>query len=561
MNTRSPQIRMLLEVLLLAALCYFFFFYGLAAFGLVGADEPRYAQVAREMFARHNWITPTLYGNVWMEKPVLYYWGAIVSYKIFGVSDWAARLPGAVFATTMVAFVYLWARRFRNETQLDAMVMTASTAFIFAFARAASVDIQLVAPLTIGLLAWWTFYATNQRRWLALFYAAVAVGTLAKGPVSAALAAMIILVFVALRLEWTAIARTLWLPGILIFCVIALPWYVAVQHANPNFFHEFFVQHNLDRFATNRFQHHQHVWYYVPVLLVATLPWTVFVFTALVRGLKSIRAVKENALLAFLSVWVIVPFVFFSIAQSKLPGYVLPSIAPCGLLVAIYLRQHAEESPASPAAVLVALHALLSGAMLALVLVAPYRLYHIPILPAVLKIAIPLALIVAFSVAVVTFARGYAALRIATVLPLAISLVFLLRAVGPVIDATQSTRPVAARISDSYAAHDPVLLFDVPRQVEYGLAFYLDRPLPAPPPDEVVKFGTAASGDQARAKMLKDVTNSLPPSHGNYLIVLRTGDVERFAATVPPSYQIEPFFRFQPQHLDIYYLRDVSPTR
>src|ERR1700760_2149320 len=104
MNDRAPQLRLLLEVLLLAALCYFFFFYGLAAFGLVGADEPRYAQVAREMLQRHDWITPTLYGNIWLEKPVLYYWGAIVSYKIFGVSDRAARLPGAVFASTMVAF-------------------------------------------------------------------------------------------------------------------------------------------------------------------------------------------------------------------------------------------------------------------------------------------------------------------------------------------------------------------------------------------------------------------------------------------------------------------------
>jgi len=105
------------------------------------------------------------------------------------------------------------------------------------------------------------------------------------------------------------------------------------------------------------------------------------------------------------------------------------------------------------------------------------------------------------------------------------------------------------------------MLFDVPRQVEYGVAFYLDRPLPAPPPDEVVKFGTAAAGNESRAKTLKDISNTLSPTHGNYLIVLRTGDIERFAATVPPNYQIEPFFRFQQQRLDIYHLRDVGSTR
>jgi 4-amino-4-deoxy-L-arabinose transferase-like glycosyltransferase len=561
MNPRSPQIRLLLEILLLSAICYFFFFYGLAAFGLVGADEPRYAQVAREMLQRHDWVTPTLYGNVWLEKPALYYWGAILSYKIFGVSDWAPRLPGSVFATVMVAFIYYWARRFRNGAQLDAMVMTATSAFIFAFARAASMDIQLVAPLTIGLIAWWTFYETDQRRWLAIFYAAIAIGTLGKGPVSAVLAAMIILAFLALRRDWPAILRTLWIPGILIFCVIALPWYVAVQHANPGFFHEFFVQHNLDRFTTNRFQHRQPIWYYVPVLLGATVPWTFFVAVALWRGLKSIRESKENALLGFLSLWVLLPFFFFSISQSKLPGYVLPSVAPCGLLVALYLRKLAEDTTARPSAVLVALHALLSGAVLATVLIVPYKLYRITVPAAVLKIAIPLALIVAFSVAFFVFVRSYAALRIATLLPLAISLAFVLKAVGPVIDATQSTRPVAARIGSSYAASEPVMLFDVPRQVEYGVAFYLDRPLPAPPPDEVVKFGTAAAGNESRAKTLKDISNTLPPTHGNYLIVLRTGDIERFAATVPPNYQIEPFFRFQPQRLDIYHLRDVGSTR
>ena len=561
MNLRSPQARLVLEVLLLSALCYFFFFYRLAAFGLVGADEPRYAQVAREMLQRHDWVTPTLYGNVWLEKPVLYYWGAIVSYKIFGISDWSARFPGAGFATAMVTFVYFWTRRFRNGSQLDVLVMTASTASIFAFARAASMDIQLVAPLAIGLLAWWAFYETSHRRWLMLFYAAIAIGTLAKGPVSVALAALIILVFVAIRREWQVLIRSLWVPGILLFFLIALPWYVAVQHANPGFFREFFIQHNLDRFATNRYQHKQHFWYYVPVLLAASLPWTILVVVAIARGLRSLRETKENALLVFLTIWLLVPFLFFSLSQSKLPGYILPSVAPCGLLVAIYLRNRLDDPSATPSALLVSLHALLSGALLAVALISPYKLYRLHVPATLWKIAVPLALIVAFSVAIVIFARGYAALRIATVLPLAISLAFLLRAGSPVIDATRSTRPVALRMTSSYASHEPVLLFDVPRQIEYGLAFYLDRPLPEAPPDEVVKFGTAAAGTQSRERVLKDVTVSLPPPHGNYVIVMRTGDIERFALKVPPNYQIEPFFRYQPQHLDIYHLRDVGEGR
>jgi 4-amino-4-deoxy-L-arabinose transferase-like glycosyltransferase len=561
MNERAPQLRLLLEVLLLAALCYFFFFFGLAAFGLVGADEPRYAQVAREMMQRHDWVTPTLYGNVWLEKPVLYYWGAIVSYKIFGVSDWAARLPGAVFATAMVTFIYFWTRRFRPGAQLDAAVMTCTTAFVFAFARAASMDIQLVAPVAIGLLAWWSFYETDHRGWLAIFYAAISIGVLAKGPVSAALAVMIIVVFLALRREWSEILRTLWWPGILIFLLIALPWYLAVQHANPGFFREFFIQHNLDRFATNRFQHKQHLWYYVPVLLGGTVPWTIFTLVALVKGVKSFRLAKHDALLGFLATWVLVPFLFFSISQSKLPGYILPSIVASGLLVAVYIHSVSDESHVVPSALVIALHALLSGALLAVALISPYKLYRIPVPHAILRISIPVALIVGLCVAVVVFTRGYSALRLATLVPIALALAFVLRAVGPVIDATQSLRPVASRISTSYAAREPVIFFDVPRQVEYGLAFYLDRPLPEAPPDEIVKFGTAAAGTQSRAKTLKDATNQLPPLHGNYVIVMRTGDLERFAANISPGYRIEPFFGFQPQRLDLYHVRDLAPGR
>jgi hypothetical protein len=93
------------DSLLLAGFCGFLFFFGLSYFGLLGADEPRYAQVAQEMFARHDWITPTLGGKAWLEKPVLYYWQTILAYKVFGVSDWAARLSSAVDATLMVVAV------------------------------------------------------------------------------------------------------------------------------------------------------------------------------------------------------------------------------------------------------------------------------------------------------------------------------------------------------------------------------------------------------------------------------------------------------------------------
>src|SRR5215469_16591037 len=131
------------DVLLLAGFCAFLFLYGLGQFGLIGADEPRYAQVAREMLDRHDWITPTLGGHAWLEKPPLYYWQAMIVYRLFGVTDASARIPSAVDATLMVVAVYLFFRKFRSGVEVDAALITASLAGIIGYARAASMDMPL----------------------------------------------------------------------------------------------------------------------------------------------------------------------------------------------------------------------------------------------------------------------------------------------------------------------------------------------------------------------------------------------------------------------------------
>src|SRR5690349_13018441 len=183
------------DALLLAGFCAFLFFYGLGQFGLIGADEPRYAQVAREMLDRRDWITPTLGGKPWLEKPPLYYWQAMLAYTIFGVSDWAARIPSAVDATLIVASIYLFLKRFRPGFQLDGALMLASVAGVVAFARAASTDMPLASMFTIALLAWYSWYESGKQPYLAAFYAFVALGALAKGPVAPLLVAVIVVLF------------------------------------------------------------------------------------------------------------------------------------------------------------------------------------------------------------------------------------------------------------------------------------------------------------------------------------------------------------------------------
>ena len=157
------------DVLLLAGFCAFLFFYGLGQFGLIGADEPRYAQVAREMMLRGDWVTPTLGGNPWLEKPPLYYWEAGLVYRVLGVSDIAARIPSAVDATILVVVIYIFVRRFRRGVELDAALMTASCAGVIGFARAASMDMSLASTFSVGMLAWWAWRESQKRVYLLAF--------------------------------------------------------------------------------------------------------------------------------------------------------------------------------------------------------------------------------------------------------------------------------------------------------------------------------------------------------------------------------------------------------
>src|SRR5258708_3958661 len=180
------------DVLLIAGFCAFLFFYGSGQFGLIGADEPRYAQVAREMLERSShldgWITPVLGGKPWLEKPPLYYWQAMLAYSIFGVTDVAARLPGGVDATLLVIAIYLFFRRFRRGVEVDAALITASCAGVIRYAHAASMDMVLAAAFGIGMLAWWAWREGRSRIYLAIFYLCMALGMLANGPVAPFLA-------------------------------------------------------------------------------------------------------------------------------------------------------------------------------------------------------------------------------------------------------------------------------------------------------------------------------------------------------------------------------------
>jgi 4-amino-4-deoxy-L-arabinose transferase-like glycosyltransferase len=490
--TQGTNPRTRTDLLLLVAFCGFLFFYGLGAFGLVGADEPRYAQVAREMLDRSDWVTPTLQAKPWLEKPVLYYWQAMLSFRAFGVTDRAARVPAAFDAAVLIAAIYFFLRRFRPGGELDGALITASCAAVVGFARAAATDMPLAAAFAIALLGWYAWYESRTRIYLAAFYIFLALGTLAKGPVAPALAAVIIFLFVVVKRDWRAILRTLWIPGIVLYLAVMLPWYIAIQVHNPEFFRVFILEHNLARFSQDLYHHRQPFWFYLPVFLLAMMPWTIVLGLAIAERARLIWSEGKQAFSSpedswrlFLLIWMLVPLLFFSASQSKLPGYILPAVPAGALLVGEYLASRRGEDRPVEEKKLSPLFAAAHGVLCGLLIFVAFSVASVTTNHRLLWVSgtsgtgtwAAIAIVSALGVTAALLSRaGLWLLRPVTMIAVVVGVAAVIRFAAPVIDATQSARPIAESIQAFSREPVPVALYHINRVQEYGLEFYLNRP-------------------------------------------------------------------------------------
>jgi 4-amino-4-deoxy-L-arabinose transferase-like glycosyltransferase len=545
---KLPSFTVTRELLVLVVVSIVTLFYGLVPIfggdqlGLVGADEPRYAQVAREMLAAHSQachevnakmfprslhlqdlrnsyrciaggtVTPILYGKPWLEKPALYYWRAMSFFKEFGVSDWSARLPSASGALALIILIFLHMRRFRPGGHLDAALITASCVAIVSFARGASTDMQLAAPFCIGMLGWYAWYETGKKFWLFDLYFFGAAATLAKGPIAPFLALAIILLFAGLRREWSLLRRTIWLPGVLLYLAMVLPWFIAVQKRNPTFYKLFFLEHNLERFATNRYQHHQPFWFYLVVLLIGLMPWTVIAIRALIDAVDvSIAEWKVrhkpqrylghsrsgDAFPEFLVLWTLFPIVFFSFSGSKLPGYILPAIPPIAILAADYLNRIRREG--LPKWLLWS-HAALCAILVFVLVLAPQHMKYETLVPSAQWLFIAGGTAAAIGIAVFLIIRRWGIPQVcnATLIPVLATLIFLLSFHGKDLDLNYSARPLAQEIQRLAPDVKPLAIEGVKRDMDYGLAFYRNESL------------------------IHYTTDGVPP--GEHLLVIRSSD-------------------------------------
>ena len=378
----------------LALLAIVTYFFGLTI-PLLGPDEPRYAQVAREMFERGDWITPTLGGHNWFEKPALLYWLEMASFNLFGVTEFAARIGPALFGLGTAAALWLLGKSIATEVTEKSKAVSsvfsvssvassfanwlaliaASTLGILVFSRGASFDITVTFPMTAALVSFFIFDHAQHKHAVAiptsrdsdtprravlpliLFYFFVGVALLAKGLIGIVFPYAIIAVYYLLSRRMPSrefVVSVIW--GTLFAFAVAAIWYLPMYLRHDwEFVDEFFLQHHFQRFTSNKYKHPQPFYFFVWVLPLMTLPWLPFFLAAVWKVGKRIfqhRATEfterdeneyfpsaSSPLLLFSLAWLGVPLMFFSLSGSKLPGYILPAVPPAILITALFVNK------------------------------------------------------------------------------------------------------------------------------------------------------------------------------------------------------------------------------
>jgi 4-amino-4-deoxy-L-arabinose transferase-like glycosyltransferase len=308
---------------------------------LAKPDEARYAEISREMVASGDWITPRLNDLKYFEKPPLQYWATAKAFELFGISEGPARLWTALTGFAGILLTYFAGRQlFGRQAGFYAAAVLASSLWYAVLGHINTLDMGLTFFMTLsifGLLLAQREEATRaqQRNWMLLAWAGMALAVLSKGLIGIVLPGAALVLYSLLHLDGRLWTRLHIGKGLILFLLISAPWFITVSRANPEFAHFFFIHEHFDRFAKNEHAREGALYYFVPVLVFGVLPWLGALFPALWRSWK---ITPGNGLYRFhpnrfLLVWCVFLFVFFSISKSKLPAYLLPIFPSLALLM------------------------------------------------------------------------------------------------------------------------------------------------------------------------------------------------------------------------------------
>jgi len=344
MTLRNKETFSLVTAFILSGVLWF----GLLGYrDLVDPDEGRYAQIPAAMESTGDWLTPRLNDFKYFEKPVLQYWATAVIYKLLGKNNATARLWTALtgFALALVAAIIAFRLHGRNAA-IFAYLITISSMMFVVFGHLLTLDMALSAFMVTGIGSLviaqhgdvskaWT------RNWMLLAWSALALGTLTKGPVAVVLPAGAVVLYSIWQRDITLWKRLHLFKGLLLFLLITSPWFIAVSMANSEFAEFFFIHEHFDRYTSQVHKRDGPVYFFVPYLLLGLSPWLIISLKSLLTPGFKWRPDNPGEFDAhrFLWTFAVFTFVFFSLGQSKLPGYILPMLPVLAVLSGAHLSR------------------------------------------------------------------------------------------------------------------------------------------------------------------------------------------------------------------------------
>ena len=317
--------------------------YALGVRTLVPPDEGRYAEMAREMFASGDWITTRLNGIKYFEKPPLQTWMNALSFTLFGLGDWQARLwTGLCGLLGVVLTGVAGTRVFGARIGFYAALVLGSSFYWVACSQIDSLDMGLSGMMTVALCALLIAQrddasGSERRNWMLVCWAGMALSVLSKGLIGLVLPGGVLVFYTIFSRDWAIWKRLHLVKGLILFFLIATPWFVLVGLKNPEQPHFFFVHEHFDRFLKKE-HHREAAWYIFFVLLAAgSVPWVGVLVQSLIGAARRDGETTKFRPRLMLLVWVAFITLFFTKSNSKLPGYILPVFPAVALLVAVYL--------------------------------------------------------------------------------------------------------------------------------------------------------------------------------------------------------------------------------
>ncbi|MCU6433395.1 glycosyltransferase family 39 protein [Undibacterium sp. Jales W-56] len=336
----SPTTLWLIALVFLLAWLYM-----LGARTLVPTDEGRYAEMAREMVATGDWITLRLNGIKYFEKPPLQNWMNAISFELFGLGEWQARLwTGLCGLLGIAVTAYAGFKVFNRRIGISAALILGSSFLWFGLGHINTLDMGLSGMMTLSLCGLLLAQrpdasAAEQRYGMLLCWVGMALASMSKGPIGLVLPGAALVIYTLATRDWALWSRLHLGKGLLVFFVITAPWFILVWQKNPEHPYFFFIHENFQRF-TSKVHHREGAWYYFfPILILGILPWLGLLLQGLWSGLREQATSKSFQPKKMLLIWSVFIFVFFSMSGSKLPSYILPIFPALALLIAAQLER------------------------------------------------------------------------------------------------------------------------------------------------------------------------------------------------------------------------------